>query len=97
MEVNEPFFLQKTNYNLNTIIKFLNILKNSSLLAKFLNAKKLTFAANSVNLLTSQLQIQRDLLGSFYLIFHLKFYIRYSFIFFIKTNNQGCDNIETNI
>jgi len=83
LEVNEPFFLQKTNYNLNTIIKFLNILKNSSLLAKFLNAKKLTFAANSVNLLTSQLQTHRDLLGSLALIFYLKF--RMQFTYFLVT------------
>ncbi|PIH01094.1 PIN family toxin-antitoxin system [Fusobacterium vincentii] len=43
------------------------------MLAKFLNDKKLTFAANSLNLLTSQLQTQRDLLGSLALIFYLKF------------------------
>jgi len=51
----------------------INVLKNSSLLAKFLNAEKLTFAANLLNLLTSQLQTQQDLLGSLALIFHLKF------------------------
>ncbi|PIM89369.1 PIN family toxin-antitoxin system [Fusobacterium animalis] len=43
------------------------------MLAKFFNAEKLMFAANSLNLLTSQLQTQRDLLGSLALIFHLKF------------------------
>ena len=51
----------------------MNAVKNSSLLAKFLNDKKLTFAANSVNLPTSWLQTHRDLLGSFPSIFYLKF------------------------
>ncbi|PGH25142.1 PIN family toxin-antitoxin system [Fusobacterium animalis] len=41
-------------------------------MSRFLNNKKLTFAANSLNLLTSQLQTQRDLLGSLALIFYLK-------------------------
>ena len=60
--------------------------KNSSLLSRFLNDKKLTFAANSLNLLTSQLQTQRDLLGSLALIFYLKptFVTHLFFFFYVK-------------
>ncbi|EAA24226.1 hypothetical protein [Fusobacterium vincentii ATCC 49256] len=59
----------------------MNAVKNSSLLAKFLNDKKLTFAANSVNLPTSWLQTHRDLLGSFPSIFYLKFRIQVHLLF----------------
>ena len=67
-------------------IKFQQKVKNSSLLSRFLNDKKLTFAANSLNLLTSQLQTQRDLLGSLALIFYLKptFVTHLFFFFYIK-------------
>ncbi|AVQ25481.1 hypothetical protein C4N17_07105 [Fusobacterium periodonticum] len=49
------------------------IIKNSSLLSKFLNDKKSRILCNFKNSLTSQLQTLRQLLGSFYLIFYLKF------------------------
>ena len=51
----------------------MNVIKNSSLPAKFLNDEKLTFATNSANLSTSGLHTSRDLFGSLALIFHLKF------------------------
>ncbi|PHH96173.1 PIN family toxin-antitoxin system [Fusobacterium polymorphum] len=53
------------------------------MLAKFLNDKKLMFAANSVNLLINQLQTHRDLLGSLALIFHLKFRMQFHLFLFI--------------
>ncbi|EGQ80880.1 hypothetical protein HMPREF9094_0087 [Fusobacterium animalis ATCC 51191] len=56
------------------------------MLAKFLNDKKLTFAANSVNLLTSQLQTHRDLLGSLALIFYLKFRIQLTYLLYTCQN-----------
>ncbi|PMC68054.1 hypothetical protein CJ209_10775 [Fusobacterium nucleatum] len=61
--------------------KLKNVVKNSSLLAKFFNDEKLTFATNSANLLTSQLQTCRDLFGSFASIFHLKFRIQFHLFF----------------
>ena len=63
--------------------------KNSSLLTKFLNDEKLTFAANLTNLLTSQLQTSQDLLGSFASIFHLKFRMQVHLFFIIFTNWNG--------
>ena len=60
--------------------------KNSSLLTKFLNDEKLTFAANLINLLTSQLQTSQDLLGSFASIFHLKFIMHFHLFFITFTN-----------
>ncbi|ASG31517.1 hypothetical protein CBG60_10075 [Fusobacterium animalis] len=59
----------------------MNVVKNSSLLTKFLNDEKLTFAANSANLPTSWLQTHRDLLGSFPSIFHLKFRMQFHLFF----------------
>ncbi|ATV59737.1 hypothetical protein CTM72_08445 [Fusobacterium pseudoperiodonticum] len=47
--------------------------KNNSLLSKFLNDKKSRIRCNFGNLPTSWLQTLRQLLGSFYLIFYLKF------------------------
>ncbi|MCL4581052.1 PIN family toxin-antitoxin system [Fusobacterium nucleatum YWH7199] len=56
------------------------------MLAKFFNAEKLTFAANSVNLPINWLQTHRDLLGSLALIFHLKFRMQFHlfFIYILK-------------
>ena len=65
---------------------FIMWVKNSSLLTKFLNDGKLTFAANLTNLLTSQLQTSQDLLGSFASIFHLKFRMQVHLFFIIFTN-----------
>ena len=53
---------------------FINEVKNSLLLAKFLNDEKLTFATNSANLPTSWLQTRRDLFGSLASNCYLKFY-----------------------
>ena len=46
----------------------------------------MTFAANLVNLLTSQLQTSQDLLGSFASIFHLKFIMHFHLFFITFTN-----------
>ncbi|EGQ79933.1 hypothetical protein HMPREF9094_1045 [Fusobacterium animalis ATCC 51191] len=54
------------------------------MLAKFLNNKKLTFAANLVNLPAIWLQTHRNLLGSFPSIFYLKFRMPFH-LFFIYT------------
>ena len=48
-------------------------IKKISLLSKFLNEKKSRIRCNFGNLPTSWLQTLRQLLGSFYLIFSLKF------------------------
>ena len=55
--------------------------KNSSLLAKFLNDKKMTFATNSANLPTSWLQTSRDLFGSLASIFYLKFRMQFTYFY----------------
>ncbi|PIM78879.1 PIN family toxin-antitoxin system [Fusobacterium pseudoperiodonticum] len=47
--------------------------KNCSLLAKFLNGEKLRIRCKFAKLTAKAVQTQRDLLGSFYLIFILKF------------------------
>ncbi|ASG30277.1 PIN family toxin-antitoxin system [Fusobacterium animalis] len=58
------------------------------MLAKFFNDKKLTFAANSVNLPINWLQTHRDLLGSLALIFHLKFRMQFHLFFIYNINNK---------